>query len=197
MTSSAMYSVLMVDDNAAMREALARSLTRRGCRVTTAAGDVEALQVLKERSFDAVITDLNMPERGGLWLWRQALVLRPELRGRFVLIASEPLPEPGGLSGDVGQWLTGVAAVLAGALGRASLGLRATFHAGAAFLHHHRDHAAAVARCAALRRQAAIGVRQLHGPQCGTGLWLQPVIHSGGWRIFNRQTPLTRVGTRG
>src|SRR6266581_81136 len=94
MTSSAMYSVLMVDDNAAMREALARSLTRRGCRVTTAAGDVEALQVLKERSFDAVITDLNMPERGGLWLWRQALVLRPELRGRFVLIASEPLPEP-------------------------------------------------------------------------------------------------------
>jgi len=37
---------------------------------------------------------LNMPERGGLWLWRQAVVLRPELRGRFVLIASEPLPEP-------------------------------------------------------------------------------------------------------
>src|SRR2546425_13007871 len=98
MTSSAMYSVLMVDDNAAMREALARSLTRRGCRVTTAAGDVEALQVLKERSFDAVITDLNMPERGGLWLWRQALVLRPELRGRFILIASEPLPEPRSLS---------------------------------------------------------------------------------------------------
>src|SRR5882724_2521465 len=98
MTSSAMYSVLMVDDNAAMREALARSLVRRGCRVTTAPDGVEALQVLKERSFDAVITDLNMPERGGLWLWRQALVLRPELRGRFVLIASEPLPEPRSLS---------------------------------------------------------------------------------------------------
>ncbi|PYO94835.1 MAG: hypothetical protein DMD60_14055 [Gemmatimonadetes bacterium] len=98
MTGSALYSVLMVDDNAAMREALARSLTRRGCRVTTAAGDVEALQVLKERSFDAVITDLNMPERGGLWLWRQALMLRPELRGRFILIASEPLPEPRSLS---------------------------------------------------------------------------------------------------
>jgi len=88
----------MVDDNAAMREALARSLVRRGCRVTTAPDGVEALQVLKERSFDAVITDLNMPERGGLWLWRQALVLRPELRGRFVLIASEPLPEPRSLS---------------------------------------------------------------------------------------------------
>src|SRR5438132_5795570 len=77
-----MYSVLMVDDNAAIREALARSLTRRGCRVTTAASGVEGLQALTQRSFDVVITDLNMPERGGLWLWRQALVLRPELRGQ-------------------------------------------------------------------------------------------------------------------
>src|SRR5438093_10946464 len=98
MTGSAMYSILMVDDNAAVREALARSLTRRGCRVTTAVSGVAALETLKQQSFDVVITDLNMPERGGLWLWRQALVLHPELRGRFVLIASEPLPEPRSLS---------------------------------------------------------------------------------------------------
>ncbi len=39
-----------------------------------------------------------MTERGGLWLWRQALLLRPELRGRFVIVASEPLPEPLSLS---------------------------------------------------------------------------------------------------
>jgi hypothetical protein len=26
-------------------------------------------------------------------LWRQVVVMRPELRGRFVLIASEPLPD--------------------------------------------------------------------------------------------------------
>ena len=93
-----MYSVLMVDDNTAMREALARSLTRRGCQVTTAATGVAGVEALKQRCFDVVITDLNMPERGGLWLWRQALILRPELRGRFVLIASEPLPEPRSLS---------------------------------------------------------------------------------------------------
>src|SRR5712691_7586743 len=93
-----MYSVLMVDDNVAIREALARSLTRRGCRVTTAASGVAGMEALKERSFDVVVTDLNMPERGGLWLWRQARILHPELRGRFVLIASEPLPEPRSLS---------------------------------------------------------------------------------------------------
>ena len=93
-----MYSVLMVDDNVAMREALARSLTRRGCRVTTAASGVEGLEALRAGSFEVVITDLNMPERGGFWLWRHALILRPELRGRFVLMASEPLPEPRSLS---------------------------------------------------------------------------------------------------
>jgi DNA-binding response OmpR family regulator len=98
MTDTALYSVLLVDDNAAMREALARSLARRGCRVTTATTGVDALATVRERSFDAVITDLNMPERGGLWLWRQTVVLRPELRGRFVMIASEPLPEPRSLA---------------------------------------------------------------------------------------------------
>src|SRR5437667_6578822 len=92
------FSVLMVDDTTAIREAIARSLTRRGCRVTTATNGVEALEILRKQSFDVIITDLNMPDRGGLWLWRQALVVRPELRGRFVLVASEPLPEPRSLA---------------------------------------------------------------------------------------------------
>ncbi len=92
------FSVLMVDDTTAIREAIARSLARRGCRVTTATNGVEALEILRKQSFDVIITDLNMPDRGGLWLWRQAVVVRPELRGRFVLVASEPLPEPRSLA---------------------------------------------------------------------------------------------------
>ena len=83
---------MLVDDSVALREALARSLRRRGCRVTTAGSGLEALEVVRTHSVDVVITDLNMPDRGGLWLWRQVLALQPELRGRFVLIASEPLP---------------------------------------------------------------------------------------------------------
>ncbi len=93
-----MYSVLLVDDSVALREALARSLKRRGCRVTTAGSGLEALEVLRAQPVDVVITDCHMPERGGLWLWRQALVVRPELRGRFVLVASEPLPKPQSMS---------------------------------------------------------------------------------------------------
>src|SRR5256885_11618969 len=92
------FSVLMVDDTTAIREAIARSLTRRGCRVTTATNGVEALDVLRKQSFDVIITDLNMPDRGCLWLWRQPLVVRPQLRGRVGLVASEPLPEPRSLA---------------------------------------------------------------------------------------------------
>ena len=86
--------MLLVDDTAAIREAIAQSLVRRGCSVTTAADAAEALASLRRQAYDVVLMDLNMPEHGGLWLWRQAVVLRPELRGRFVLIASEPLPDP-------------------------------------------------------------------------------------------------------
>src|SRR5437667_12347668 len=88
------FSVLMVDDTTAIREAIARSMARRGCRVTTATNGVEALEILRKQSFDVIITDLNMPDRGGLWLWRQALFLRPGLRDRFVLVASHPVPAP-------------------------------------------------------------------------------------------------------
>jgi CheY-like chemotaxis protein len=98
MLGPANYSVLMVDDNAAMREAIARSLTRRGCSVTTAVSGVDGFEALRTQPFDVIISDLNMPERGGLWLWRQAVALRPELRGRFVIVASEPFPEPRSMS---------------------------------------------------------------------------------------------------
>src|SRR5690349_9799378 len=88
------WSVLLVGDNAAMREAIARSLARRGCAVSQAADAAEAVALLRRQSCDVVVTDLNLPEQGGLWVWRQTMIVRPELRGRFVLIASDPLPDP-------------------------------------------------------------------------------------------------------
>jgi len=86
------FSILVVEDNTAIRAAIARSLDRRGCTVTTATNGLEGLEAVRARSFDVVITDLNMPERGGLWVWEHALRLRPELKGRFVLISSDNRP---------------------------------------------------------------------------------------------------------
>ena len=80
-----------------MREAIARSLARRGTRVTTATSGIEGLEAVRADRFDAVITDLDMPEGGGLWLWEHALALLPELRGRFVLISSEARPGQQGM----------------------------------------------------------------------------------------------------
>src|SRR5256885_3735558 len=75
-----------------MREAIARSLARRGARVTTATNGREGLEAVRAERFDAVITDANMPEGGGLWLWEHALEIRPELPGPFVLTSSEARP---------------------------------------------------------------------------------------------------------
>jgi CheY-like chemotaxis protein len=55
---------------------------------------LNGLEALRRHAFDAVITDVHMPGRGGLWLWNEALALRPELRGKFIFMSSEPLPEP-------------------------------------------------------------------------------------------------------
>lgn len=87
------HSALIVDDSVAIRTVLARSLTRRGWQVRTAADGMEGLEAVRTQPFDVVISDVNMPRRGGLWLWKEAIALRPDLRGKFVLISSEPLPE--------------------------------------------------------------------------------------------------------
>ena len=87
-----MFSILVVEDNAAVRAAIARSFERRRCSVTTATNGLEGLEAVRGKRFDVVVTDLNMPERGGLWLWEQALRLRPELKGRFVIISSDARP---------------------------------------------------------------------------------------------------------
>jgi len=88
-------SILVVEAHDAIREAIARSLARRGAHVTTATNGIEGLEAVRAERFDVVITDLTMPERGGLWLWEHALEVRPELRGRFVLISSEARPGQG------------------------------------------------------------------------------------------------------
>src|SRR2546430_14904869 len=72
------FSILVVEDNTAIRAAIARSLERRGCSVTTATNGLAGSEAGRARSFDVVITDFNMPEHGGRWGWEPALRLRPE-----------------------------------------------------------------------------------------------------------------------
>ena len=98
-----MLSVLIVEDNVALRSAVARYFERRGWHGVSAANGLQGLDAVRRRSFDVVISDVNMPGRGGVWLWENALALRSELRGRFVLMSSEPRPEPRSMGLFVGS----------------------------------------------------------------------------------------------
>ena len=85
-------AVLVVDDNAALLLAVAHFLNTKGCRVTTAANGTQGMSAVRREAFDVVITDLEMPEHGGVWLWERTVKLHPSLHGHFVFITGEPSP---------------------------------------------------------------------------------------------------------
>ncbi len=58
-------TVLIVDDESAMRDALAASLTAEGYSVVAAAGGKEGLRLAKESKPDAIILDVIMPDLDG------------------------------------------------------------------------------------------------------------------------------------
>jgi PAS domain S-box-containing protein len=72
-------TVLVVDDEEAVRAMLAVALSRRGYATVTAASGAEALQALEAAPADAVISDQTMPGLSGLELMRAIHVRRPGL----------------------------------------------------------------------------------------------------------------------
>lgn len=64
------YSVLIVEDNLLMRKILEGYLTELGHAVVAAENGRQALELLETRHFPIVITDLVMPEMGGIELCR-------------------------------------------------------------------------------------------------------------------------------
>ena len=62
--------VLVVDDDARLRELLRRYLSENGFLVTTAAGAREARQRMTDLAFDLIVLDVMMPEESGLALTR-------------------------------------------------------------------------------------------------------------------------------
>ena len=70
--------ILVVDDERSMREFLEIFFQREGYKVTTAPGVDEAEVHLENDDIDVVITDMQMPERGGLELLNATRELSPE-----------------------------------------------------------------------------------------------------------------------
>ncbi len=64
-------NVMIVDDDDLLLEAVAMIVGALGCNVTTAPNGLAALEMIRERNFDVVITDWQMPGLDGIGLVRQ------------------------------------------------------------------------------------------------------------------------------
>ncbi|MBX3270069.1 MAG: sigma-54-dependent Fis family transcriptional regulator [Sandaracinaceae bacterium] len=72
--------ILVCDDEAGLREMLSVLLRRAGHRVTTAQTRAEALERLAEQRFDALITDLALPDGTGMEVLSGALDRDPSIQ---------------------------------------------------------------------------------------------------------------------
>lgn len=70
--------ILVVDDEESMREFLSIMLKREGYGVNVASDGAQALELLKENSYDLVISDIQMPRLGGFELLAQVMSRTPE-----------------------------------------------------------------------------------------------------------------------
>jgi two-component system chemotaxis response regulator CheY len=61
-----MAHVLTVDDSVSVRKLVASTLTAGGHQVVEASNGAEALELLKTRTFNLIISDINMPVMDGL-----------------------------------------------------------------------------------------------------------------------------------
>ncbi|MBI4537877.1 MAG: PAS domain S-box protein [Gemmatimonadetes bacterium] len=91
-------TILVVEDEPALRRAAQRCLERAGYTVLLAADGEEALELLKNRgrTVDLVVTDVVMPRLGGVELYHAARELDRSLR--FLFATGYSSAEPGGLT---------------------------------------------------------------------------------------------------
>jgi two-component system response regulator HydG len=71
--------VLVVDDDAGMRDMLQSDLGERGFAVTACGDAADALERLATAEVDAIVTDLNMPRMNGVELCERIVANRPDV----------------------------------------------------------------------------------------------------------------------
>src|SRR4051794_38075513 len=72
-------NVLIVDDDQAMAETLAKAMSRRGFVVSWRTSAAEALALLEEQDFDVVVTDLHMEGMNGFAFCERVVANRPDV----------------------------------------------------------------------------------------------------------------------
>jgi two-component SAPR family response regulator len=76
-------TILIVDDDALVRDSVVSIVAAQGFRVLAAGSTVEAMGILAREHVDLLFTDIVMPGQDGIELAREAKKLRPRLRILF------------------------------------------------------------------------------------------------------------------
>lgn len=80
--------ILIIDDEATLRQTLARILQRAGFEATTVSNGREGLAILSEQVFDLVYLDIRMPDMSGLDVLKTIHAQFPELP--VILFTAQP-----------------------------------------------------------------------------------------------------------
>jgi DNA-binding response OmpR family regulator len=80
--------ILIIDDEATLRQMMARVLQRAGYEVTTAANGKDGLKLVSAHSFDLIYLDIRMPDLNGLEVLKTIHTQSPDLP--VILFTAQP-----------------------------------------------------------------------------------------------------------
>lgn len=90
--------ILVIDDEKAVRESLVLLLEGLGYRADGVADGLEALAAMQERSYDAILSDIEMPRLDGIGFYEKLREVAPDMQRRIVFVTGNPNLVPIGLS---------------------------------------------------------------------------------------------------
>jgi DNA-binding NtrC family response regulator len=83
--------IMVVDDEAGIRDLLSEVLSEKGFDVTSAKDGRESLKFLKKNNFDLLITDINMPRLNGIELLKK--MKTAGRKEKIVIMTGSPLDQ--------------------------------------------------------------------------------------------------------
>jgi two-component system NtrC family sensor kinase len=87
----AVARLLVVDDEPEIVAMLRDMLERAGYEIAVAESGAVALEMIAAANFDAVVSDLHMPDMGGAELWQQIAQREPRLGQRMLFVTGDTL----------------------------------------------------------------------------------------------------------
>jgi DNA-binding response OmpR family regulator len=93
------FTVLIVEDESALRRVLERHLAREGYRVLGAGSAESAYELLAGELADALLLDIHLPTMSGLALYLTIIHRWPDLEGRIAIMTGDAEAE------EVRTWL--------------------------------------------------------------------------------------------